>query len=626
MRKLLTFCIISFFLIISTVETSPVVAQTSTENEKNILVLHSYHQGLAWTDSITRGIRSVFKDRPDFNIIFEYLDTKRNYNEEYLTALQNIYKVKAKQIPYKAIITSDNAAFNFVRKYGSQFYPDVPVIYCGVNDLDTSILKDYPNFFGFGEKADHYGTISAIKRIFPERKNIFIINDNTETGQAIQKELKGITDQFKDLNFESISEFTMESLQQTIRNLDDTYVIYLLVVNRDKNGKFISYQKGITQIKEVAHVPIFGSWDFYLNKGLFGGKITRGYEQGERAAMLALKLIQEPFTKDIPQFNYVPNTYVFDYNELLTFNISKSQLPKDSMLLNEPKDFGLILKIGIISIIVLIVVVLLLIIWLKIKQNRAKELQYLVHEKTSELNKINVELEKVIQNKNKFFSILAHDLRGSIGVILNLSTFINKAEFEISEEEKNEFNKDIFHVASRTNGLLEDLFYWGTIQAKDGPKLTFTEFDINKVLTEMTEIFQVNLSEVKFDKKFSGELKITSDLNICKFIFRNIIQNAIKYSYKGGRVAIRSYSTNDRFYIEVKDQGLGMSKEIIESIYQKNPIRIEGLSGQKTTGMGLPTVLDYLEILEGELLIESEAGKGSTFTIVLKNHNEPEHS
>ncbi len=622
MRKLLAFSIIFFCLKVLTAELSPVFAQASSEKEQNILILHSYHQGLAWTDSITRGIRTVFKDRPDINLIFEYLDTKRNYNEEYFAALQNIYKVKAKQIPFKAIITSDNAAFDFMKDYGSKFYPNIPVIYCGVNDMDPSILQDYPNFFGYGEKADHYGTISSIRQIFPERKNIIIINDNTTTGRAIQKELKGITDQFKDLNFESISEFTMESLQQAIRNLDDSYVIYLLVVNRDMNGNFISYQKGITQIKEVAHVPIFGSWDFYLNKGLFGGKITRGYEQGERAAKLALKLIQESFTNDIPQFNYLPSTYVFDNNELVKFDVTKNRLPENSMILNEPKDLGLLLKISIISIIILTIAVLTLVIWLKIKQKRAKILQNLVLKKTSELNETNVELEQVIQNKNKFFSILAHDLRGSIGVILNLSSFINKPEFEISEEEKNEFNKDIFHVVTRTSGLLEDLFYWGTIQAEGGPKLTITEFDINEVLTEMTEIFQVNLSEVSFDKTFSGELKITSDLNICKFLFRNIIQNAIKYSYKKGKVTILSYTKNDLFYIEVKDYGLGMSKEIIESIYQKNPIRVEGLSGQKTTGMGLPTVLDYLEILGGELLIESIEGKGSTFSIVLKNYKE----
>ncbi|PKQ62242.1 hypothetical protein BZG02_13060 [Labilibaculum filiforme] len=619
MRKLLFLFSALLYIFLSTFISSPSFAKNAIQNETNILVLHSYHQGLAWTDSITSGIRSVFKNRPEINLIFEYLDTKRNYNEDYFTALQNIYKVKAKQIPFEAIITSDNAAFDFIREYGNEFYPDVPVIFCGVNDLDPNILKDYPNFYGYGEKADHFGTISAVQRIFPEKKNIFIINDNTTTGQAIQKELNGITDRFKNLHFESISEFTMESLQETIKNLDDSYVIYLLVLNRDKNGNFISYQNGITQIKEIAHVPIFGSWDFYLNKGLFGGKITRGYEQGERAAMLALKLIQEPFTNNIPQFNNLPSTYVFDFNELTHFNISKNKLPKNSTTINEPKDSDLLLKISVASIIILIIIVFALLIWLKVKQKRAKLLQRLIHEKTSKLNETNLELEQVIQNKNKFFSILAHDLRGSIGVILNLSTFINKEEFEISEEEKNEFNKDIFHVATRTNGLLEDLFYWGTIQAEEGPKLNFTEFDINEVLTEMAATFQVNLSEVCFDKNFSGELKISSDLNICKFLFRNIFQNAIKYSYKKGRVAIQSHTEEDLFYIEVKDYGLGMSKKIIDSIYQKNPIRIEGLSGQKTTGMGLPTVLDYLEILGGKLLITSEEGKGSSFTIVLKS-------
>ena len=622
MRKLLYFCIISFFLFISTVENSPMVAQNPSEKETNVLILHSYHQGLAWTDSITSGILSVFNDKPNINLTFEYLDTKHNYSDEYFNALHNIYKIKAKQIPFRAIVTSDNMAFDFIRKYGNEFYPDVPVIYCGVNNLDPRILKDYPNFFGYSEKPDHYGTITAIKHIFPDRKNIFIIDDNTITGQAIQKELDEVTDQFEDLNFESVSEFTMESLQQTIKNLDHSYVIYLLVVNRDKNGNFISYKNGITEIREHANVPIFGSWDFYLNKGLFGGKITRGYAQGERAATLALQLIQKPFTNDILQYNNLPSSYVFDYNELVNFDVSINQLPENSMILNKPKDFGLIEKISIISIIILICAILILLIWLKVKQKRAKILQHLVHEKTSELNEINVELKQVIQNKNKFFSILAHDLRGSIGMILSFSTLINDDNFETSEKEKDEFNKDIFHVITRTNGLLEDLFYWGTNQMKGGPKLNHSEFNINEVLTEMTKTFRINLNEVSFVTKFSEQLTITSDLNICKFLFRNLIQNAIKYSFKRGSVAIRSYTKNDLFYIEVKDQGIGMSKKIIESIYQKNPIRVEGLSGQKSTGMGLPTVLDYLEILKGQLLIESEENKGSSFTLVLKNHKE----
>ncbi|MCG8700691.1 MAG: hypothetical protein MI922_21745, partial [Bacteroidales bacterium] len=156
------------------------------EKEHSVLVLHSYHQGLEWTDNITNGILSVLKKRTEINLVFEYLDTKRNYNEEYFSALYDLYQVKAKQIPFDAIIVSDNAAYNFLKEYSDEFYPNIPVVFCGINNLDTIDLKQYKNFFGIGERADHYGTIASIKKIFPERNKVLIINDNTITGQAIR--------------------------------------------------------------------------------------------------------------------------------------------------------------------------------------------------------------------------------------------------------------------------------------------------------------------------------------------------------------------------------------------------------------------------------------------------------
>lgn len=620
MQKLSYFFLISTFLFILNIAANfEANARTTPEDEKNILVLHSYHQGLEWTDSITSGIQSVFGTRPDVNVIFEYLDTKRNFNENYAFALQSLHRIKAKQMPFNAIITSDNAAFDFLREHGDEFYPNVPIFYCGVNNLNPDILKDYPKFWGTGERADHFGTLSSIKSIFPERKNLLIINDNTLTGQAIKAEIEEILEKFEsDFNYEIISDFTLTSLQEKVKTLDSSYAIYLLVINRDKNGSFISYRNGINHIKEASKVPIFGSWDFYQNKGLFGGSITSGAKQGKYAANLAVRFIDNTFSNDIPHFEIIASDYIFDYNEMTNFQISKDQLPIDSTILNAPKEQNLILRISIISVIILTFLVFILLIWLKIKQQRAVELKTLVSERTSELNEVNKELEVVIQNKNKFFSILAHDLRGSIGMILNLSTFVNQ-EVDISEEQKKEFNTDLLHVANRTNGLLEDLFYWGVNQFKGGPDLSMSEFNVNEVLSEITKTFKINKSEVVFSKNFEGDIMITNDMNICKFIFRNIIQNAIKFSYKGGIVSLNTKKENDFLFVEVNDQGIGMSQKIIDSIYTKNPIRKEGVAGQKSTGLGLPTVLEYLEILDAELKIESKEGEGSTFTIVLPN-------
>ena len=595
--------------------------QDQKNTEYNILVLHSYHQGLEWTDSITSGILKVFDNRSDINLVFEYLDAKRNYNEEYKLALKNIYRVKAKQIPFKAIIASDNAAYDFLQENGEEFYPDIPVLYCGVNNLDTKNLKDYPNFYGFGEKADHYGTISAIQKIFPERKNVLIINDNTLTGKSIKAELDKVKHYFDgDLNFEILSDFTLEGIQERVSQLDDSYVIYLLVFNRDMNNKFISYRNGINKIKENTNVPIFGSWDFYLNKGLFGGKITSGSDQGKHAATLALKVIYGSFTKDIPQFEYLNNTYIFDYEQMVDFDITPQQLPKGSQIINQPDDRDLILRVSIISVIILTVIIFSLLIWLKLKQNRAKVLTRLVSEKTSELNQTNSELKQAIKDKDKFFSILAHDLRGSIGVILGISKLLNDDEFKSDPEEDEHLEKDLLHVATQTNALLEDLFYWGTNQSKEGPTIENSEFDLNDVILDTCKTFKINLSNVIFQTNLQDDLRLTTDKNVCKFILRNIVQNSIKFSHENGTVKVDSVQNNGSILVSVHDTGIGMSQKVIESIYNRSPIRKEGLSGQKTTGMGLCTVLDYLEIIGGEMQIKSKEGVGSTFTIIFKGN------
>jgi len=594
-------------------------AKQNQPNEHNILVLHSYHQGLEWTDSITSGILSVFKNRNNINLVFEYLDAKRNYNDEYKNALKNIYKVKAKQIPFTAIITTDNAAFDFIKEHGDTFYPNIPVIYCGVNNLDTSILNEYPNFYGFGEKADHYGTITSIKRIFPNKKNILIINDNTLTGQAVKTELDKVVHHFnEDLKFHFLSDFALDSIQTKIKSLDDSYAIYLLVFNRDRNNKFISYRNGINTIKEVSNVPIFGSWDFYMNKGIIGGKITSGFEQGKQAANLVLKIVHGSFTKDIPQFEYLENAYIFDYNEIANFDVDLESLPKGSQIINKPNDRDLILKISIISVIILTVIIFSLLIWLKIKQNRSKVLTRLVFEKTSELNKANGELKQAITDKNKFFSILAHDLRGSIGVILGISTLLNDDEFKSDPDEDENLEKDLLHVATQTNALLEDLFYWGINQSNEGPTIENSDFEMNKVLQETCNTFQINLGNIDFKTNFTDNLILNTDINVFKFIIRNIIQNAIKFSHENGIVSIRSFVSDNKICVSIKDEGIGMSQKVIESIFNKTPIRKEGLSGQKTTGMGLNTVIDYLKIIDGTLEINSKENHGSIFTVIFK--------
>ena len=128
----------------------------------------------------------------------------------------------------------------------------------------------------------------------------------------------------------------MQEIKDRVARLDQSWIIYLMVLNRDKNGTFITYREGISMIHQASSVPIFGVFDFYENKGLFGGKITQAIEQGRLAASIAEKILYSGKIPDIPQYQHPKHIYSFDYNEMKRFNVTSSQLPANSIIINKP--------------------------------------------------------------------------------------------------------------------------------------------------------------------------------------------------------------------------------------------------------------------------------------------------
>ena len=588
--------------------------------EKNILVLHSYHHGLEWTDSISEGILSVFSERNDINIVIDYLDTKRFQSEEYMRTVLTLYEIKSEKLKFDLIISSDNAAFNFLQKNSKSYFPGVPVVFCGVNNFTPQQLDEHPLFFGFGEYADHTGTIEAIRKIFPERKNVLIINDETLTGSAIMAELEPVLEKIEDdLSFEIYSRFTIGSLLKRVKLLDDSYVIYLLVVNKDELGNFISYKRGMSLIHSVSNVPVFGSWDFYLDKGLFGGSITRGYQQGQEAAKLALRIVDDGITDTLPKYSRIDNAYIFDYKEIDKYNISVNDLPENSEIINTPKKLDIVIRIIVFISIGLLVAVVFLFIRLMIRKRTELFLQGQVKEKTKDLVETNAKLEDVISKKDKFFSILAHDLRNSIGTLVNGAKLLGDSRLSLKEADEQNLKKTLLVSAVNTSSLLEDLLYWGKNQFNEKPEISVTDFNLSKAVKEVVQTLSVNEGNIEIKCELKDDLRLRNDLYITKFILRNIIQNAVKFSRPGGKILVNCYPAHEAVMVCVKDEGIGMSKEVIESIYDKKPILQEGLFDKKNTGFGLPTVIDYLDLIEGSIVIDSVENQGTAITITLRN-------
>ena len=369
--------VLRVLLIVSLVVVLDSAAGVNAAHPKHVLVLHSYHQGLSWTDSIMEGIESVLGGDSDLELHIEYMDTKRLYDEVYLQKLYEVYKYKYSQMRFEVVIVSDNNAFEFMRQHHDELFPGTPVVFCGINDFRDSMLEGRDLFTGVVEATDIQSTLEIALQLHPNVAQVAVVNDGTTTGVALESELQAVIPRFEDsTEFVLIEDLDMAEVQAQVQALPADSLILLLVFNRDASGQFFTYEESLTRISSVATAPIYGLWDFYLGGGIVGGKLASGFHQGKAAARIAQRILGGEAVEDIPVVRESPNRYMFDYEQLQRFGLESAALPADSIVINSPDTFYGRYKVliwgslGIIAALGLIVSILLVSIT---RRKRAEE-------------------------------------------------------------------------------------------------------------------------------------------------------------------------------------------------------------------------------------------------------------
>jgi len=284
------------------------------------------------------GIDSLFEaGNENVRIQIEYMDTKRISDKKYFQQLHEIYRHKFRNFRFDVIISSDDNAFNFLRKYRNEIFPGTPVVFCGVNDFKPSQLEGHDLFTGVNEQADFRANIEMALKLHPDTKQILVINDRTTTGLKIHEELMKIIPGYQDsVKFIFLEDIEMEKLQEKLQGLPPDSLVFYIAFYLDKTGKFFEYDESISLIAKACNVPTYGAWDMNLGYGLVGGMLTSGYYQGEAAAKIALRILRGEKVSGIPVIKESPNRYMFDYNQLDLFGIKPSELPEGSTVINKP--------------------------------------------------------------------------------------------------------------------------------------------------------------------------------------------------------------------------------------------------------------------------------------------------
>ena len=354
-----------YFLLFSILFFNFLFANTS----KDVLLLHSYHKGYTWTDDISSQIEKNFKDNKNVELTTVYMDSKRIDTASYLNNLANLYKEQFQNRKFDLIIVSDNTALDFMIKYHDFLFKDTPVLFCGINDFDSSILNvnNIRNFMsGVAEEVDLEKNFELISKLHPKLKNLLIINDTSTTGYAVKKGLDPIIKKYENkFKIEYTDDLEINNLKQKVSSLDkENSVILFVLLFKDTTGKYFTHKQSFAQVKKVSQVPIYGLWDFYLDNGIVGGLLTSAIAQGDAVSKMAIQVLNGKKISDIPILEKSPNIYMFDYNELKKFNLDVSKHINNPIIINEPasvyKEHTKFFLLSIIIIIVLSIIVIIL--------------------------------------------------------------------------------------------------------------------------------------------------------------------------------------------------------------------------------------------------------------------------
>ncbi|MDH5488388.1 MAG: HAMP domain-containing histidine kinase, partial [Rhodospirillaceae bacterium] len=228
------------------------------------------------------------------------------------------------------------------------------------------------------------------------------------------------------------------------------------------------------------------------------------------------------------------------------------------------------------------------------------------------------ELEKLNQEKNKFFSIIAHDLRSPFTSLLGYTSLIKQIGDELSAEEVKTYAEHIHDGASRVFKLLENLLEWSRVQMNriETVPSSFNVFDIAARTVDVLEPV-ANDKQIKIDLE-KMDIKAFADPNQVDTVIRNLVNNAIKFTDAGGKITIQTSANNDVATISVIDTGRGMSDEMAAKLFNlAENVTTAGTNGEKGTGLGLLMCKELVERNGGKMSVKSKEGSGSEFSFTL---------
>lgn len=295
------------------------------------------------------------------------------------------------------------------------------------------------------------------------------------------------------------------------------------------------------------------------------------------------------------------------------FEVAKKQAEVD--VLQKNRIIQLIV-IGGLALILLLAGWLIIMYYRNLK--RLRKLTTDLKERKTLLENQSTELRELNRIKDKFFSVVSHDLRGPISSIGGISHMIRESMEHNNKALLHEITDYIDQTVFSLTGLLENLLNWAQNQQGRFP-YNETEIDTKELITEVVRLFSTIavLKDIRINLKFRDNLSVVGDRNSMMMIIRNLVSNALKFTKANGMISISTGLSNDGLAeIVVSDNGVGIPEDKLPWLFEfKENKSTYGTDKEKGVGLGLSLVYEFVKLNKGTIEVKSTVGKGTVFTL-----------
>ncbi|MBW2938687.1 HAMP domain-containing histidine kinase [Aureisphaera sp. CAU 1614] len=527
-----------------------------------------------------------------------FLDTKFKENEKIARAerLESVHNHMLNQFSFSidnfaGLVSGMNSFVNLSKELPSaeEFQEFVRIQFRDINRQDSIVVSfiDTAHVFKFSFTPNQMDPANLIG------KKVASIRDD--------KEIKNLN---RLLTKDGLHLFPAINLVEGWPGLPLNFRVY-------RDGKVLGYVAPIIDFKSIIQ-PIYD--DIEYDEFVFLFKNEDGQDFDRQQVYDGTKVYNtSKDTEYYKNFHINSNNFLISKKTYFGYSLTLGTAYKDDF--KPDNKFYIILWTSYFAFVILGLVITLQVDRYKRLNDKLAFTNNLLEERQIKINQQNKELIQLNKTKDKFFSIIGHDIKQPLNAIEGLLHLLEDSE--IQDPDLKEILVNLNQATGNTVDLLNNLLRWALSQTGE---INFnpTNLNLTQLINESLRIlkFQADLKQIIIKDSLVENIIFYCDGDMIQTVVRNLVSNAIKYSNEGGIVEVILLKEKTELVLKIKDYGVGMSQKQVDSLFKlDNLTSTLGTKGEMGTGLGLQLAKDFVKKHQGIIIVESSIGNGTTFIV-----------